>query len=81
MRRSARKRRCTPFEPARRPLTDVLIVAIRLADRLQHRYDTANFNAGGAFARLDLTVEACQRLIADADGEIRALQRALRPER
>jgi HD-like signal output (HDOD) protein len=60
-------------------LTDVLIAGIRLANRLQNRYDTANFNAGGAFARLDLTVEACQGLIAEADGEIRALQRALRP--
>jgi HD-like signal output (HDOD) protein len=59
-------------------LTDVLIAAIRLADRLQNRYDSANFNAGGAFARLDLTVDACKALIAEADGEIRTLQIALR---
>jgi HD-like signal output (HDOD) protein len=59
-------------------LTDVLVAALRLANRLQNRYDTANFNAGGAFARLDLTVDACQGLIADADADIKMLQRALR---
>jgi HD-like signal output (HDOD) protein len=59
-------------------LTDVLIVSIRLADRLQSSADTASFNAGGAFARLDLSVEQCRVLIADASGEISALQRALR---
>jgi HD-like signal output (HDOD) protein len=59
-------------------LTDVLIASIRLATRLQNSYDTASLNAGGAFARLDLTAEACQGLIAQATGEIRALQRALR---
>jgi len=36
-------------------------------------------NAGGAFARLDLTAEACKSLIAQAIEETRALQRALRP--
>ena len=59
-------------------LTDVLIASIRLATRLQNSYDTASLNAGGAFARLDLTAEACQGLIAQATEEIRALQRALR---
>jgi HD-like signal output (HDOD) protein len=59
-------------------LTDVLIAGMRLANRLQNRYDTANFNAGGAFARLDLSVDACRALIEEADGEIRSLQRALR---
>jgi HD-like signal output (HDOD) protein len=60
-------------------LTDVLIASIRLATRMQNSYDTANLNAGGAFARLDLTVEACKSLIAQASEETRALQRALRP--
>jgi two-component system, cell cycle response regulator len=59
-------------------LTDVLIASIRLAGRL-NRYDTASFNAGGAFARLDLTAEACEALIVAASSEIVALQRALRP--
>jgi HD-like signal output (HDOD) protein len=60
-------------------LTDVLIASIRLATRMQNSHDTASLNAGGAFARLDLTVEACKSLIAQASEEIRALQRALRP--
>src|ERR1700722_3696302 len=60
-------------------LTDVLIASIRLAARMQNSYDTATLNAGGAFVRLDLTVEACKSLIAQASEETRALQRALRP--
>jgi HD-like signal output (HDOD) protein len=60
-------------------LTDVLIASIRLAFRMQNSYDTATLNAGGAFARLDLTAEACKGLIAQATEEIRSLQRALRP--
>jgi HD-like signal output (HDOD) protein len=60
-------------------LTDVLIASIRLATRLQNSYDTASLNAGGTFARLDLTAEACKGLIAQATEEVRALQRALRP--
>jgi HD-like signal output (HDOD) protein len=60
-------------------LTDVLIVSIRLATRMLNSYETASLNAGGAFARLDLTVEACKSLIAQASEETRALRRALRP--
>ena len=60
-------------------LTEVLIASIRLATRMQNSYDTSNLNAGGAFARLDLTAEACRSLIAQASEETRALQRALRP--
>lgn len=60
-------------------LTDVLIASIRLATRMQNSYDTASLNAGGVFARLDLTPEACRNLIAQASEETRALQRALHP--
>jgi HD-like signal output (HDOD) protein len=60
-------------------LTDVLIASIRLATRMQNSYGTESLNAGGAFARLDLTAEACTSLIAQASEETRALQRALRP--
>jgi HD-like signal output (HDOD) protein len=59
-------------------LTDVLIASIRLATRMRNSYDTATLNAGGAFVRLDLSVEACKSLIAQASEETRALQRALR---
>ena len=59
-------------------LTDVLIASIRLATRMRNSYDTTSLNAGGAFARLDLTSEACKSLIAQAGEETRALQRALR---
>jgi HD-like signal output (HDOD) protein len=58
-------------------LTDVLIASIRLATRMRNSYDTATLNAGGAFVRLDLTVEACKSLLAQASEETRALQRAL----
>jgi HD-like signal output (HDOD) protein len=60
-------------------LTDVLIASIRLATRLRNSYDTTTLNAGGAFVRLELTVEACKSLIVQASEETRALQRALRP--
>ena len=59
-------------------LTDVLIASIRLASRMRNSYETSSLNAGGAFARLDLTPEACKSLIAQASEETRALQRALR---
>jgi HD-like signal output (HDOD) protein len=60
-------------------LTDVLIASIRLASRMRNSCDASSLNAGGAFARLDLTPEACKSLIAQASEETRALQRALRP--
>lgn len=60
-------------------LADVLVASIRLATRMQNSHDTESLNAGGAFARLDLTAEACKSLIAQAGEETRALQRALRP--
>jgi HD-like signal output (HDOD) protein len=59
-------------------LTDVLIASIRLATRLLNSSDTASLNAGGVFARLDLTAEVCKSLITQAREETRALQRALR---
>jgi hypothetical protein len=46
---------------------------------MRNSYDTSTLNAGGAFVRLDLTLEACKSLIAQASEETRALQRALRP--
>ena len=60
-------------------LTDVLVASIRLAKRQQNSHDITSLNAGGALARLNLPLEACHDLIAEADAEIRALQRALRP--
>src|SRR5262249_24638786 len=59
-------------------LVDVLVAGMRLAERAQNTHDTSSLNAGGAFARLGLSTEACQALIADASEEVRALQRALR---
>jgi HD-like signal output (HDOD) protein len=58
-------------------LTDVLIVSIRLASRMQNR-DEGSMSAGGAFARLDLSPGAATTLIDQAREETRALQRALR---
>ena len=59
-------------------LTDVLIAGIRLAKRQQNAYDSTSLSTGGALARLNLPLEACQDLIAEAAADIRALQRALR---
>jgi HD-like signal output (HDOD) protein len=67
------------LRPGPPTLTDVLIASIRLATRMQNSYDTESLNAGGAFARLELTAEACKSLITQASEETRALQRALRP--
>jgi HD-like signal output (HDOD) protein len=60
-------------------LTDVLVAGIRLAQRMINSHDTASLSAGGVLARLNLSVEACNSLVADAEGEVRALNRALRP--
>lgn len=60
-------------------LTDVLILSLRLARRKLNGQDSASLSAGGALARLNLPLEACHDLIAEADTDIRALQRALRP--
>ena len=59
-------------------LTDVLIASIHLATRMRNSSDTAALNAGGAFARLDLSAEVCKALVAQASEDTRALQRALR---
>lgn len=58
-------------------LTDVLVIAIRLAKRMKNHYDAASLSAGGVLARLNLSMEECQSLIDDAAAEVRALGRAL----
>jgi HD-like signal output (HDOD) protein len=60
-------------------LTDVLVASIRLASRRLNPHDSSSLSAGGALARLNLSLEACHELIAEAGAEINALQRALRP--
>jgi HD-like signal output (HDOD) protein len=60
-------------------LTDVLIVGIRLAQRMKNRHDTSSLSSGGVLARLNLSIEACNSLMADAEVEVRALNRALHP--
>jgi HD-like signal output (HDOD) protein len=59
-------------------LTDVLVAGIRLAKRMKNHYDATRLSAGGVLARLNLSVEECQRLINDAAPDVRALERALR---
>jgi HD-like signal output (HDOD) protein len=59
-------------------LVDVLVTSMRMARRLRDRYDSSSLTAGGALARLNLSLETCQGLITDASVEIGALQRALR---
>ena len=58
-------------------LTDALILGIRLAQRMKNPYDDASLSAGGVLARLNLSVEQCQTLVAEAAADVRALERAL----
>jgi HD-like signal output (HDOD) protein len=60
-------------------LTDVLITGIRLAQRMKNSHDTTSLSSGGVLARLNLSIDACHSLIAEAGAEVRALDRALRP--
>jgi HD-like signal output (HDOD) protein len=60
-------------------LTDVLITGIRLAKRLRSPHDATSLSAGGVLARLNLPVDECNKLIAEAAADLRALERALRP--
>ncbi|HEY0747229.1 MAG TPA: HDOD domain-containing protein [Steroidobacteraceae bacterium] len=60
-------------------LTDVLIVGMRLAKRLQNSHDTSSLSLGGVLARLNLSMGACHGLVAEAGAEVRALERTLRP--
>jgi len=59
-------------------LTDVLIASIRLAHRMRDSHDSRNFASGGALVRLNLSAEECQKIIAEAAEEVRALQRVFR---
>jgi HD-like signal output (HDOD) protein len=65
--------------PGPATLTDVLAASIRLAKRQRNVHDNSSLSAGGALARLNLPLEVCHALIAEAAAEIRVLQRALRP--
>jgi HD-like signal output (HDOD) protein len=56
-------------------LHDVLIAGIRLAKRLKNSHDTSGLSLGGVLARLDLSVEVCNSLIAEAEAEVRVLER------
>jgi HD-like signal output (HDOD) protein len=58
-------------------LTDVLLVGIRLANRMLNSGDTGSLSSGGVLARLDLSIEECHKLIGEAESEVRALARAL----
>jgi HD-like signal output (HDOD) protein len=56
-------------------LHDVLIAGIRLAKRLRNTHDTSGLSLGGVLARLGLSAEACDSLVAEAGAEVRALER------
>lgn len=58
-------------------LTDILIIGIRLARRLQNSHDTTSLSSGGVLARLNLSLEACHSLVAEAESDVRALERSL----
>jgi HD-like signal output (HDOD) protein len=64
-----------PSGPA--TLTDVLILGIRLGNKMLNSNDTSSLSTGGVLARLNLSIEDCRSLVAEADGEVRALARAL----
>src|SRR3981081_1516410 len=54
-------------------LTDVLIVGIRLANRMMNSGDTSSFSSGGVLARLNLSIEECRGLIFEAGGKGRGI--------
>jgi HD-like signal output (HDOD) protein len=58
-------------------LADVLIAGMRLANRMMNIGDSSSFSSGGVLARLNLSIEECHALIAEAEAEVRALARAL----
>jgi HD-like signal output (HDOD) protein len=58
-------------------LTDVLVLGIRLANRMLNSSDTASLSFGGVLARLNLSLEECRRLLDEAEPEVRALARTL----
>jgi HD-like signal output (HDOD) protein len=58
-------------------LTDVLVIGIRLAKRMKQYHDATSLSAGGVLARLNLSVEECQRLVDDSAADVRALERTL----
>ena len=59
-------------------LTDVLVIGIRLANKMLNSSDTSSLSAGGVLARLNLSIEDCRSLVAEAEQEVRALARTLR---
>ena len=59
-------------------LTDVLIAGIRLAHRMRDSHDSRNLASGGALVRLNLSVEECQKIIAETAEEVRVLERVFR---
>jgi HD-like signal output (HDOD) protein len=60
-------------------LVDVLIAGIRLAHRMENPHDSASLSSGGVLVRLNLSMEECHSLVAEATADIRMLERALRP--
>jgi HD-like signal output (HDOD) protein len=58
-------------------LTDVLLVGIRLANRMLNSGDTSSISSGGVLARLNLSIDECRKLIGEAEAEVRALGRVL----
>lgn len=58
-------------------LADVLIAGIRLARRMKNPTDTSVLSSGSVLARLNLSIDGCQRLISEAEADVRALERAL----
>jgi HD-like signal output (HDOD) protein len=63
--------------PGSPTLTDVLVVGIRLANRMLNSADTSSMSSGGVLARLNLSIEECRQLISEAEAEVRALARVL----
>ena len=58
-------------------LTDLLMIGIRLAHRMKNSRDGGSLSAGGVLARLNLSVDECDSIIADGASDVRALERAL----
>ena len=60
-------------------LTEILIVSIRMARRMRNPHDSGSMASGGLLLRLNLSMEECNSLIANAEPDVRALERVLHP--
>lgn len=58
-------------------LTEILLASIRMARRMRNPHETTSLSSGGLLLRLNLSMDECNSLIANAEPDVRALERVL----